>query len=525
MPIRFIDEEPKGKIKFTEKKPGLLMDILKGLGAGLAEVPTALGEQLGRKIQAPVREFLGKEPLTEEQLTELYSKVKYDPQTIAGKVAKFGAGIAPYLLVPELAVPARAAKVAPLLRGIPGGAFAGLGESIKEKGISKELPKDIAIGSTIGAGAGVLGEVIKGAGVPAREVYERLTGRRAGTLEKVTRPGTEALGIAQKGTTEAEVSPIQQMGVDLLKNLRKSFKEIKTSRGKAVGEAKEKAFTLLSETPIDNAKKYSNVVDDYISKKGEFAGKASSIEDDLIEISNKIKKKETLTAKNMQEIMDRLDEDIIAYTPKERTRLSFGERQVVEVAKKMRKEIDDVLKTKLGDEYKDAKKLYSEIKKFETGEVLGAPTELERILSPAVKETQAITQLKGIGAPTKGTQTAQLQELEAVFKKAGFPTETLKSIDDYKAAIDFLQADITAGQGVLSFIPTMLRKGESPILPLIKKARSLDLKSIKKAAIAGTVKGAIQPLKGEVSYKHVVNPDGSTSKRNIDKIRQERGIR
>lgn len=492
MAIRFIDDEPKSKIRFTEPEQEKELSVMDRILLGTMRTPL-----VGQIQKAGLTTALGGEP---EEVAQAAVDI---PEQQREAMITLG----------EAAIPANG--ISGLLKA--GGAIGGI-ESLKEKGLTPEMLVDILKGGAVGGALGVagkgLGKVAGEIADPAREVYERLTGRRGGVLEKVTRPGTEALEIAQKGTTEAEVSPIQQMGTDLIKDLRSSFKALKKTRGEAVGEAKKEAFSRLQDTPIDSAKKYSNVVDDYISKKGEFSGKAPAIEEDLVEISNKIKSKEALTAENMQEIMDRLDEDIIAYTPKDRTRLSFGERQVVEVAKKMRNEIDNVLKNKLGDEYKDAKKLYSEVKKFETGEVLGAPSELERVVSPAVKETQAITQLKGIGAPTKGTQTAQLQELEAILQEAGYSTETLKNIDDYKAAIDFLQADTGSGSGILSFIPSLLRKAEKPVLPVVKQLRGID-----------APEGIAEKLLSIPTIKHIVNPNGSTNQQNIDKIRRERGLR
>src|SRR5574344_531088 len=128
-------------------------DFSKGLTQGVS----SLGVGLGRQFANPIREAIGKQPLTPEQLNNTYGFLGQKPTSFAGQVGKGIGEIAPYMLLPEV-TPFKGAGLAPSLgnmaaTGAYQGGLANTLNSFVNNGINPaQNLKDL----TIGAGCGAL---------------------------------------------------------------------------------------------------------------------------------------------------------------------------------------------------------------------------------------------------------------------------------------------------------------------------------------------------------------------------------
>src|SRR5574344_2871997 len=128
-------------------------DFSKGLAQGIS----SLGVGLGRQFANPIREAIGKQPLTPEQLNNTYGFLGQKPTSFAGQVGKGIGEIAPYMLLPEV-TPFKGAGLAPSLgnmaaTGAYQGGLANTLNSFVNNGINPaQNLKDL----TIGAGGGAL---------------------------------------------------------------------------------------------------------------------------------------------------------------------------------------------------------------------------------------------------------------------------------------------------------------------------------------------------------------------------------
>src|SRR5574344_2051987 len=122
---------------------------------GLAQGVSSLGVGLGRQFANPIREAIGKQPLTPEQLNNTYGFLGQKPTSLSGQVGKGIGEVLPYLTLPE-ATPVKGAGVASTLGnlGVTGayqGALANTLSSLANKGISPDTLRDMATGAGTGA--------------------------------------------------------------------------------------------------------------------------------------------------------------------------------------------------------------------------------------------------------------------------------------------------------------------------------------------------------------------------------------
>ena len=168
----------KGQVIKKKFRPA---SFVKSLGKGFVHGVSSLGTGLGRNVVNPLREKIGKKPLTDYEIENIYGKflgLKEDGG--AYKTGKVAGEIAPYFLLPE----ARVAQLGTVGNAALTGAYQGaLGSglsSVAEKGFdAKENLKDIAIGTATG---GLLGGAIgKGGQVIARNQRAKNIAKRRAT--------------------------------------------------------------------------------------------------------------------------------------------------------------------------------------------------------------------------------------------------------------------------------------------------------------------------------------------------------
>src|SRR5574344_324026 len=156
-------------------------------GKGLLQGVSSLGVGLGKNVINPLRTNLGKQPLTDEQLNNLYGVLAQKPTSLSGQVGKGIGEVLPYLTLPE-ATPFKGAGVASTLGnlGVTGayqGALANTLSSLANKGISPDTLRDMATGAGTGALLNVgLGSALR-YGLP--KVFPKLSNEYQTRLQQV----------------------------------------------------------------------------------------------------------------------------------------------------------------------------------------------------------------------------------------------------------------------------------------------------------------------------------------------------
>ena len=180
----------QGQVKKTWFHP---VDFTKSLGKGVYHGVNALGIGLGKRVANPLRQAMGKQPLTDYEIENIYGKMQGLPeQGGAYKTGKFVGETAPYFLLPETKLAGLGTwGNRALTYGYQGGLAGGL-NSIAEKGLNpKENLKDagisavgaIALGSAVAKGGDKLARLQR-----ARNVMKR---RNTPLAERMTAEQTE----------------------------------------------------------------------------------------------------------------------------------------------------------------------------------------------------------------------------------------------------------------------------------------------------------------------------------------------
>lgn len=180
----------QGQVKKTWFHP---VDFAKSLGKGVFHGVNALGTGLGKRVANPLRQAMGKQPLTDYEIENIYGKMQGLPeQGGAYKTGKFVGETAPYFLLPETKLAGLGTwGNRALTYGYQGG-LAGELNSIAEKGWNpKENLKDagisavgaIALGSAVAKGGDKLARLQR-----ARNVMKR---RNTPLAERMTAEQTE----------------------------------------------------------------------------------------------------------------------------------------------------------------------------------------------------------------------------------------------------------------------------------------------------------------------------------------------
>lgn len=383
---------------------------------------------------------------------------------------------ASYFALPE-------AKGGALVNGLYQGGVIGASESLANKGLTPSIIGDTAKGAAIGLigggvvkGLGKVGNAVKNSGL---EVLEKVTGKTRGMYNHLTSPDTRALELGMQPTEAGVVSPIQQYGMDIIKPLRQKAQAVQRLRGMTVGSAKKEAFNRLGDTPIFNNNIITSHIDDYLTNKSQYAKAPNALENEIINLKDRLSQGEALTPKEAQGILDELD-DLINYKPSAGMNLSRQDKAIQNVAKQARYSLSKEMDNAFGINYKNAKKSYSEIQKFATpkgiNDLNGVPDTTENLISNLfrkdVPESQLLSGLKNISGVTKGEQTQQLIELNNLLKQNGYNEDVLNKIDDFIMADKYANS-FNQGGGFMSIVPNIIRQTEKPVLGAVKNLRSL----------------------------------------------------
>nr|DAY81784.1 MAG TPA: hypothetical protein [Caudoviricetes sp.] len=145
----------QGSVSKKRFLPG--QEFFKGLGQGIS----ALGVGLGKRVINPLRSKIGKKPLSDEELDNLYGVLDDKPETFAGKTGKFIGEVAPAFLLPEVKAFQGANTLAKVgntgLTGLyQGGLFGGL-ESLKNEGDLSGFGIGALAGGALGASMPAVG--------------------------------------------------------------------------------------------------------------------------------------------------------------------------------------------------------------------------------------------------------------------------------------------------------------------------------------------------------------------------------
>lgn len=230
------------------------------IGKGLAQGVSSIGIGLGKNVVNPyIRPLFGKKPLSEEELNQVYGFLDDEPVSNTQKVSKFAGELAPYLLLPEAKIAEGAGLGTKLLNmgatGAYQGSVVGGVESLKNKGVSKDLAGDIIGGSLVGGaiGAGVPLTIAGGQQTikllpKTGGFFSKTLGRtKPETLEQAVKPNSKALDM--------DAAQAQQELMNTAERVRNDYNELLTTKGDKVGE-------LLEQLPEEVVFKADDVAND-----------------------------------------------------------------------------------------------------------------------------------------------------------------------------------------------------------------------------------------------------------------------
>ena len=265
-------------------------NFAKDLGKGLLQGVSSLGVGIGKNVVNPLREKVGKEPLTDYEIENVYGKVLGKPVTSkSGKTGKVIGEILPYMLLPNIAPLGTAtvgAKIGNLaLSGGYQGALGGGLSSVANKGFSSENIKDALVGGVAGAslglGIGAAGEklarVSRAKKIKARKempLEQRMTPQQ---LEQATKPKVKyypaiyhepsTFGTANINTTANKQLANQiQSNIKAEKDLLNEYKGLRSQMTKKYGSLKnlqEQAKKDFADPNVSQYGNYSEAVKDY----------------------------------------------------------------------------------------------------------------------------------------------------------------------------------------------------------------------------------------------------------------------
>lgn len=167
--LGFVVEQPQNKTFGDAIKEQINNLPLVQAGKGFAQGISSLGVGLGKQFANPMRQALGKEPLSNAELDKRYGFLDDKPTSAIGHVAKFAGETLPYMALPEAKVlqgTGIGAKIGNnALTGAYQGATIGGLESLKDKGDLSGI-----VGG--GIGGGIIGAALPATSHITRKVIE-----------------------------------------------------------------------------------------------------------------------------------------------------------------------------------------------------------------------------------------------------------------------------------------------------------------------------------------------------------------
>ena len=228
------------------------LGFTKSLGKGFVHGVSSLGKGLGKNVVNPLRTKIGKQPLTDYEIENMYGSFLGLPEEGgAYKTGKVVGEIAPYMILPEAKVAQLGTVGNAALTGAYQGALGSGLSSIAEKGLDpKENLKDIAIGTATG---GLIGGAIgKGGQIIARNQRAKDIAKRRATplsermtqeqLERVTNPEIKPsqYGVAEDNTEVNNLlADVMKYDIQQEEKLLRDYKNIRSEMMKKYGSAEE----------------------------------------------------------------------------------------------------------------------------------------------------------------------------------------------------------------------------------------------------------------------------------------------
>lgn len=230
---------------------------LGNLGKGLLQGVSSLGVGLGKNVvNKKIRPMLGKEPLSDQKLDEVYGFLDDKPQGISGNIGKFAGEFAPALLLPQTNI-AKLGNLGNLALsgGYQAATIGGLNQLANEGKIN---PTSLAVETATGV-ALPLG--MYGGGKAAETIARPLWNFAAQKLGRLT---PETIAQAVKPSSKAldlDENQAQQLLLDTTQKVRSNYADLLDKKGREVGE-------LLDTLPKDvnfKAQDLSNDMDKILS--------------------------------------------------------------------------------------------------------------------------------------------------------------------------------------------------------------------------------------------------------------------
>ncbi len=446
-----VDNVPKNA-RMLNGNVSYIEDGGKGLLSGLTTIPRflinayedklmPLAERAARKAtgyegeKTNYTDVLGLKPLV--QAGDLVQNAQYKPKTLIGQIADFGGGLVPYTVTGGGGL---------LLNALQGG-LAGLTEG--------GTLKDAAIGSLAGI---TMPPLIKGLGGTAYRITKgalqglptgllKNAGLDKSTFNRLVESNADILNNVEELASQANLNRIAA-------NLRNNVGLLKNKELEALANAKRTAFdnlkssgaspnkTLKSSSLFKNAIKQlenARVLGTDVATRNV----GGSVSGDLLNILRTYSKKPNLYIDDLQFLKSNELDKIIDYRPGIGQNLSQGERNVQNIAKKLRLRTNRALQSMLGSEYAQANK-----KTYELNRLL-ENTDLKALVNGESTDRTA-SALQSLLNYSKGERNAQLKSLIDILNSEGIKTNTVDDLLDFVAAKNIDARINTGNMGGLS---------------------------------------------------------------------------
>lgn len=255
-----IKKDPKQAIKDMKQNiSNPVTDAWKSGIQGLSSLGVGLGKNIGNKVLRPL---VGKQPLNEEQLDNVYNWLDDAPKN---KLTNFIGETAPYFALPSANVfkgAGMGSQVGNLgLTGAYQGATIGGLESLKNEGNLSGMGSGALIGGGLGAGLPAVGVPLTKA-IPW--VGERLGmafgGIKPATLKQLIKPNSRALDLDEGAA--------QNLLMNTTEQVRNDYNALLQKKGQAVQDAAQQINNSDQRILIDNlTNDITNVFDKYSGDK------------------------------------------------------------------------------------------------------------------------------------------------------------------------------------------------------------------------------------------------------------------
>lgn len=413
---------------------------------GIDITPSGLAKKAGVAISTPIRQLRYGESKDEARSNAEALINNAFKNNMAVQGLGFASDITPYFTMPQLnavkgvGLGAKAANLG--LTGAYQGGIAGGLESLKQEGDLSGVGSGALVGGGVGAGLPLGIPAIKALGnTPVGKFGKRVfDGTVQGLLESfgMGKEAVERLATSTRGTNLSKNADYFG-GEEFVNSVANRFKNGVDNFKKKEIESFSKARNNLLEKNqnteinlkdfVDNTKQHLkargliNNLEEITPAGRKANGLASFIEDLNYYNGN-------FDVNDIQRLKTDILDDIIDYRPEAGKNLNSATRGLQNIAKESRKNINELLNTKLGEEYGAANSRLSEVL-----EMLDEVPETKDLINSQNIDTLA-GKLKKVGTTRQEAQK-QIQNLENYMKESGInisDTTLVDDILDYNAA-------------------------------------------------------------------------------------------